>query len=828
MIGHWFKKKQKTECTADDVHFLHLLCLGRPALNGDETSPHIGQGFFATLKLFLGKQETRQLVFARLRMGKIPPHAKLDKDALSQLADGLERHFRVKGKIQRSNWLELLTTAFDAPRFKRAFLHHFSGEHFEILQTALRGLPAKVPDITCRILSVNGLECRGLVLDQGSPSHPITIDFFLNGLYVGTSCADLPEHQYAAEFAGTTPFGFTHTVTVPPALRGYDQLSLSAYEKESGAPIFTGKELLVHPTSGLNQLQRLSRSLARLRTQNGSQPAILEKLDQIEAQLPRIEKLGSFPLEQYEEWRELAPLPAPTWHGSNDIRFDILVYDTGAEEALKATLACLKEQSYPPLSVTVIGEGGSLTPGEAYTKALKEPREGSHLLLLAAGDTLEHHALAWFAASIEAHPEHHLYSADYETQQEGRLLPHFQSRIDYDLLLQKNTFGRAFVMSRLGLDGIGELDEDTGHSFHQYLLLRCYEAFGEAGFHHIPQILMCETPYSGPEPSSSEQLKIFEGHVTRRGLKATARAHEDNYGRSVEDAIQISWQAAENTPKLAVIIPTKDKLGLIKPCVESLLATLAHPAQTDIVIIDNGSSDNDLLAWFGEVQHSANIKIVREDTDFNWSALNNAGVRHTDAEYLLFLNDDTLAMDKGWDDILRGHLARDTIGAIGARLLYKNGTIQHAGMIFYGLEDARHEGMGYTCDAAFPQNRIQLAHACSAVTGAFLACRRADFEAIGGFDEAFAITFNDVDFCFKMRQQGQKVLYEPQITFRHFQSESRGKDTHDMQKMARQRNEANRMHAHWHSYFERDPYYPDAFAKSGIPFSRLSFTLDKK
>jgi len=350
--------------------------------------------------------------------------------------------------------------------------------------------------------------------------------------------------------------------------------------------------------------------------------------------------------------------------------------------------------------------------------------------------------------------------------------------------------------------------------------------FGDKAFHHIPHILWhMEKRLPDPqrqEARQNDQLLVSRSHLKRRGVTAKVSPHSDPYSGQLEDTLQLGWPMDGSMPKLGIIIPTKDRLELIKPCVESLKASIEHPAHTEIIIIDNGSEDRAVLDWFAQAQEDDAVQIVRSDTDFNWSHLNNVGATATDADYLLFLNDDTLAMDKGWDTLLRGQLARTGVGAVGARLLYRNGTLQHGGMVLYGLDDVRHEGMGDACDAPHPMNRTRLRHACAAVTGAFLACRRGDYAAVGGFDEAFAVTYNDVDFCFKIRGRGLRVIYDPQITFQHFQSESRGNDAKDADKRARALKEASRMADRWQHQFQGDPYYPKAFAKIGAPFTRLA------
>lgn len=828
MIGHWFKRKP-TNCTEKDARFLFLLCLGRAPLDSDEISPLVGTGFFASLKLLLGKQETRLSVLARLDLGKQPPHASLSEQELGDLTAGLQAHFGLPPFSKTLHWLDVMEAAAAAPRFERAFLAHHSPRRLDAYRQALKDLAAR-PEARMdgRITRVVGQEVIGLAINHAAPDTPVTLDFYLNGLYAGSGRADLPCEQYAADFDGLVPWQFRHAFTVPDVLNHHDRLTLAIYEKESGAPLIGSREVVINPAAAADMMQRLVAEMEALRRHSAGQDEMLARIDRIEQQLPRLTQYSSFPLSQYALFKETYPLEPPQWLARCDVRFDILVYDTGDADALRATIASIRCQSFPAQSVVMVGKEGTQNPAAAYSEAVRD-LEGTHLLMLEAGDRLALHALAWIAHSVEDQPDAKIFFADYDHYEAGmqpHLEPCFMHAFDYDLLLQHNGLGRAFAADREQLLSLGAFDENTGQSFHQYLLLRHHEAFGDAAFHHIPQILWhLECHQTDPaqwQAREQDQLLVCESHFKRCGVDAKAAPLADPYAGPVPGALKISWPVDPSLPKLGIIIPTKNRLELIKPCVESLLATLDHADRTEIVIIDNGSEDRAVLDWFKEAQDHDSMKLVRSDTEFNWSALNNQGAAATDAPYLLFLNDDTLALDKGWDTVLRGQLARQDVGAVGARLLYRNGTLQHGGMILYGLDDVRHEGMGDACNAPHPMNRTRLAHACAAVTGAFLACRRADFEAVGGFDEALKVTYNDVDFCFKLRQQGLRVIYEPQITFQHFQSESRGSDAHDTAKKARAGKEAALMMDRWQSHMSADPYYPTAFARVGAPFTRLA------
>jgi len=424
LIRHWFKRKP-TECTAEDVRFLYLLCLGRAPVDGDEVSPLVGTGFFAAFKLLLGKQETRHTVLGRLDLGKQPPHAGLSEPELYDLAAGLQAHFGLAPFREPLHWLDIMSAAAAAPRCERAFIAHYSHQRLETFRAGLETLKDK-PDgrVSGRITELVGQVVTGLALNHSSPDTPLVLDFYLNGLYAGSARADLKCEQFAGDFGGQAPWGFRHTFTVPDPLRSYDRLTLSIFEKETGAPVVGSREVVINPAPGTELMQRLTAELAALRDHTQGHEAVLARLDQIEGQLPRLQQYASFPLSQYALFKETFPLSPPQWLAQCDVRFDILVYDTGDADALQATLASARRQSFPAQSVMIVGKEGTESPAAAYTSALSG-LEGTHILMLEAGDKLAMHALAWIARSVEDHASAHVFYADYDHYEIG-VQPHLE------------------------------------------------------------------------------------------------------------------------------------------------------------------------------------------------------------------------------------------------------------------------------------------------------------------------------------------------------------------------------------------------------------------
>lgn len=275
---------------------------------------------------------------------------------------------------------------------------------------------------------------------------------------------------------------------------------------------------------------------------------------------------------------------------------------------------------------------------------------------------------------------------------------------------------------------------------------RVYEALGEALLAgvvmHIPLVLSCSSK--------------------RRSMPLEIGSRE-----STEDQV-------------LVVIPTRDAIDELVVMVRSLVNLAAHPQALEIVIVDNGSRQRILPEVFGNVR-GAEVNVIRIDEPFNWSRLNNQACEGRDQPIIVFANNDMEMRTPGWDDHLRALLNADGVGVVGARLLYPNGLLQHGGIVMGGLNgEPLHDGWRAKGDDAGPLERWTRRRPATAVTGGFMAMRRAVFEVVGGFDEVdLPISCSDVDFCLKARALNWAVLYAPEIELRHHESLTRGHANED-------------------------------------------------
>ena len=259
-----------------------------------------------------------------------------------------------------------------------------------------------------------------------------------------------------------------------------------------------------------------------------------------------------------------------------------------------------------------------------------------------------------------------------------------------------------------------------------------------------------------------------------------------------------------DAPLVDVIVPTRNKVELLRACLEGIERTAYRSIATTVV--DNGSDDPATLAYLAEIERRG-VSVLRLPGPFNYSMLNNAAVRQSHGAMLCFLNNDVEILDGNWLDIMVQQARRPEIGAVGARLLYPDRTIQHAG-VFLGIGGGAGHGHRFLhVDDPGYFDRAKLPQQVSAVTAACMVVDRSKFQAVGGFDETdFPIAFNDVDLCLKLNQRGWQSFYEPRATLIHHESKSRGLDSSRANR-TRFAGELAALKRKWRTDERRDPYH---------------------
>jgi GT2 family glycosyltransferase len=262
-------------------------------------------------------------------------------------------------------------------------------------------------------------------------------------------------------------------------------------------------------------------------------------------------------------------------------------------------------------------------------------------------------------------------------------------------------------------------------------------------------------------------------------------------------------------PKVSIIVPTRDRLDLLRRAIDSVREKTSY-RNYEIVIVDNASVDRSTVQYLNGLRGENIACVVAEGGDFNFSRLVNRGVAASTADMIVLLNNDTYVMEPNWLSELVGLAIRPGNGAIGAKLLYPNTRLQHAGVVLGMGGYAGHRFRHRRHDYSDYWGRLRHAHEVSAVTGACLAVTRRNFDRVGGFDETFATAFNDIDFCLRLRKVGLRNIWTPHAVLGHVESASRVGPRG--RRSPRFRAEADRFADRWRTVFPNDPYFHPAFA----------------
>ena len=397
--------------------------------------------------------------------------------------------------------------------------------------------------------------------------------------------------------------------------------------------------------------------------------------------------------------------------------------------------------------------------------------------------------------------------------------PQLKGGFDFDLLLQTPYVGSLIAFTSQAWRTAEAQTADGAHAdavLAALVRLLGLGAEGPASVKHIPAVLI--STY-GDDPRSGDMWRKAVG----RHLRGRARVspHSVAHGPALSSASRVSWPIG--AASAAIIIPTHDRVDLLQPCVESVLKSLeANRARARLDIIDHESRLKATKTYLRVLGDRPEVTVRRFEGPFNWALMNNAAAREATEDVLVFLNNDTLVVSEDWLDELVSLARRPDVGVVGARLLYADGDVQHAG--FLGLDEPTrflmHDGLNAPAEAPGYLNRNLLTHRSIAVTGACMAVRREVFHTLGGFDASrFQVEANDVDFCFRASAAGLKVLYSPHATLHHLESKTRDLDTDEARRASAEA--AERLWSRWGAAVCPDPWYNPNFDRHGRPFERL-------
>jgi GT2 family glycosyltransferase len=421
------------------------------------------------------------------------------------------------------------------------------------------------------------------------------------------------------------------------------------------------------------------------------------------------------------------------------------------------------------------------------------------------------------------------YVADAETVSASdastvRSAPLLRQLVDFDTLLETNPFGETVAVERAAYAEIaGQVVTGSVASARASLLLNLTDKITVG---HIPLPLVACNAETGVEsPPGAHQAAVW-AYVMAAGEKRPIIVEPPD---SAAISLAIRWRPRDPAEPLTVIIPTRDNGSDLGNFVASLRDHAERPDALHFLLIDNGSRDRDTLRILNTLSAEPWARVERMDEPFNWSRLNNRAAELSEEPLIVFANDDMVMLSDAWDRQLRGLLSRPEVGAVGTRLLYPDGTVQHAGILFDWQGLAIHDGLYEPQTEAGPGRRWHVTRAVSAVDGAFLAIRRETFLAHGGFDAAgLPIAHSDIDLALKLRSSGLKILWTPHVTLRHFESKTRGLDHLDPEKAARNRAERRVLAERWGAALTGEPSLNPFWHQATLPFRLLSMPSEKR
>jgi GT2 family glycosyltransferase len=516
----------------------------------------------------------------------------------------------------------------------------------------------------------------------------------------------------------------------------------------------------------------------------------------------------------YTEW--FAQFGCPETISKSDTQIYVVVFGEGE---LDCTLNSLYAQTHQTWQVLICGRWSemlyhtddrihSISPNNWETELAVLFERDALVTTVAAGDSLAASAFSMAVAVMNQANVNLVYSDCDVLDTKLGVMPWFKADWDIDLFLHTAALQDLSVFRGRYLVQMPKVDYVNCHLWVAHVIT----VLGEKpeGIVHLPWVL-----YHRAKPYELENtLASSSVWLTAHAKKAHIQATQFNTPR-------ISWPLPKKQPRVSIIIPTRDHLSLLERCITTLKQT-DYP-DIEWIVIDNDSRETKTLAYLAELAREG-VKIVPYTGSFNFSAMNNCAVALATSDVVALVNNDVEMLDSQWLSVMVSELLRSDVGVVGAKLLWGNDMVQHAGVLLglHGL--AGHVGNEWHRDDSGYFGLNQHTRSVSAVTAACLVCRREDYLALGGFNEfELMVNFNDVDFCLRMQDTLHKrIVWTPHAQLLHLESASRGKEQLPAQQ-ARIEREKRYMRTTWAAKIANDPYYNpnlnlDRYSHTGLSF----------
>ena len=441
-------------------------------------------------------------------------------------------------------------------------------------------------------------------------------------------------------------------------------------------------------------------------------------------------------------------------------------------------------------------------------KAL-EMATGDYVMLVDHDDLLEINALYEIVKVLNDNPNIDIIYTDEDLVDEsGTFFSDYKFKPDFNLemLRHRNYICHIFAVRKSILDVVGGFREEYDGAQDFDMILRCVEKTDK--IYHIPKVLYHWRAHEDSTAGNADSK--------RYAVEASVKALEDHYSRMGIDAdveatdvfiMLKTTRKLKCEPLVSILIPNMDHVEDLDKCIRSIIKKTIYK-NYEIIIIENNSADKDTFSYYDNICEEYDcVRVYKWEYEFNFSKINNYGAKYANGEYYILLNNDIEVISPDWITRMVAYCQDENVGAVGAKLLYPDGTIQHCGVVIGVGGFAGHIMNGMDVDDVGYFGRLKVQQEVSAVTAACMMVDAKVFGEIGGFDDSFAVALNDVDLCLKIRKHGKKIILDPNITMYHYESKSRGYEE-SSEKKARFKGEIKHFRDKWKRFLEiGDPYY---------------------
>ena len=491
--------------------------------------------------------------------------------------------------------------------------------------------------------------------------------------------------------------------------------------------------------------------------------------------------------------------------------FEICIVDDASTK--KDTLDVLKEYSKnKKIKIKFRKKNGHISV--ATNDALKMAK-GDFIALMDNDDILAKDALYEVVKVLNKDKKiDFIYTDEDKLDIDGlRCDPNFKSDWAPDTFLSNNYMSHLGVLRKSIVEKIGGFREGFEGAQDYDLYLRFTEKTDK--IYHIPKILY----HWRMVPGSTAAEIDNKDYALERGRKAVEDALKRRKVKGVAEIAEgcpyyrVKYEIV-GKPKVSIIIPTRDMAKMTKKCLESVFEKTTYD-NYEVILVNNNSEEKETFELFDELKKKyKNFRVIDANIEFNYAILNNMAVKSSDGDFVVLLNNDVEVITPDWIEWMLGYASQEHIGAVGAKLLYKDGTVQHGGVVM-GLGVASHAFVGVLGDTIVWGGRLSVPYNYSAVTGACLMVSRKKWNEVHGLEEKLKVAYNDVDFCLKLLEKGYYNVFVPMVEMYHYESKSRGLDD-TPEKKARFDWEQDFMYKKWDKRIKNDEFYnPNYSRKSG-------------